>query len=171
MLRLRHGARALQLASQGLCACRLHHAVRCTNSAVLQTGSSLASRRDLAYSSAVVASTSSTVAEVCEWAGRAVAERGAGLSDTDVDILQREKISGGSLFTLTDAELQSVGFTLGARKDLLAAVALLKDPQGTRLLLSCASVTSEALGCASFICAFIFLQLCCSQSAPTFLSW
>ena len=128
MLRLRHAARVVHWAApQGLCAYRLQHRVRYPDSAALQTRNSWAPRRELSSVSTAVASTISTVAEVCEWAGRGVDKRGAGLSEAAVNILQREEINGGSLFNLSDAELHSVGMSLGARKDLLAAVTLLKD--------------------------------------------
>lgn len=97
----------------------------------VQTRDSWTTRPGVSQSSSTAASRASTVAEVCEWAGREVNERGAGLEDDAVKILRREGIRGSSLFKLTDAELHSVGMTLGARKDLLAAVALLTKLPGT----------------------------------------
>ena len=77
----------------------------------------------------------SSVDEVCKWAGCAVTAGGAGLSDASVAILRREEIKGTNLFELTDRKLITVGFTLGAREDLLAAVTLLREPKGARLVL------------------------------------
>ena len=77
----------------------------------------------------------SSVDEVCKWAGCAVTAGGAGLSDASVAILRREEIKGTNLFELTDQELKVIGMFLGARKDLLAAVALLREPKGARLVL------------------------------------
>jgi hypothetical protein len=76
-------------------------------------------------------SSTATIAEVCEWAGRQVGDRGAGLSDSNVSILLREEINGVSLFKLTDEKLKGACMTLGARDVLLAAVELLREPHGS----------------------------------------
>lgn len=91
------------------------------------------SQRLLSTTSASTPLIDATIADVCEWAGRELGEQGAGLSDANVDILRRHEINGGSLLSLTDAELHSVGMPLGARKDLLTAVALLKGFPGAQL--------------------------------------
>ena len=86
-------------------------------------------RRSFAVFSPTV-SKASTIAEVCEWASRSVALSGAGLDEDDVAILRREKIEGASLLTLTDAELTEDDMPRGARKKLLAAIAVIREPQG-----------------------------------------
>jgi hypothetical protein len=75
-------------------------------------------------------SKASTIAEVCEWASRSATLSGAGLDEDDVAILRREKIEGASLLTLTDAELTEDGMPRGARNKLLAAIAVIREPQG-----------------------------------------
>ena len=84
--------------------------------------------------------TTSSVEEVCEWAGRAVTAGGVGLDSDDVAILRREKIKGTNLFTLTDKELKEDSMSRGARKDLLAAVTLLREPPGEDLAFNVCSV-------------------------------
>lgn len=61
-------------------------------------------------------SNTSTISEVCEWAGRASTLGGVGLDDEDVSILRREKIKGVSLFKLTDVMLKEDGMPRGARR-------------------------------------------------------
>ena len=90
-------------------------------------------RRGFAVIAPAVSKTS-TIAEVCEWAGRAVAQRGVGLDQDDVGILRREKIEGASLFNLTDAKLKEDSMSRGAREKLLTAVALMREPQGALTL-------------------------------------
>ena len=92
---------------------------------------SVFARRGFAAIAPAVTKTS-TIAEVCEWAGRAVAQRGVGLDQDDVGILRREKIEGVSLFNLTDAKLREDRMSRGAREKLLTAVALMREPQGAR---------------------------------------
>jgi hypothetical protein len=83
---------------------------------------------------------------VCEWASRDATIGGVGLSNGSVDILRREEIKGSSLFQLTDEALKEGGMPLGARIDLLAAVALLQEPQGTHER-TCNSVVYMHLHC------------------------
>ena len=75
----------------------------------------------------------STIEDICMWASLPVAAGGVGLDEDDVAILRREKIKGTSLFRLTDAKLKSDGMSRGAREDLLAAVSLLREPNGVQI--------------------------------------
>lgn len=74
----------------------------------------------------------STIDDVCKWTGLPVSIGGVGLDQEDIAILRRQKIKGSSLFELKDAELAGIGLSLGARKDLLAAIALLREPKGAQ---------------------------------------
>ena len=72
----------------------------------------------------------STIDDVCKWTGLPVSIGGVGLDQEDIAILRGQKIKGSSLFELKDAELAAIGLSLGARKDLLTAIALLREPKG-----------------------------------------
>jgi hypothetical protein len=72
----------------------------------------------------------SSVAAVTAWATRPVEEGGVGLDADDAGILQREKIDGMSLFSMTDAKLEKCGMVMGPRHKLLAAIARLLDIRG-----------------------------------------
>lgn len=63
----------------------------------------------------------SSIEEVCAWAAT------TGLSAKSVDILPREEIDGAALFNLTDAVLEKMGMVVGARMNLLAAVARIRS--------------------------------------------
>lgn len=107
-----------------------------------------------------------------------MSQGGAGLSDASVKILLREEIKGTALFKLTDAKLVVVGMPLGAREDLLAAVALLCELPGEcnnsgacempahLVFLVCCSEPSAALAISEHVGSGVDFPRICKHCYP-----